>query len=184
MSESRRDLIMDAAVRLIRERGFHATGIDEIGEAAGVTGPAVYNHFASKQAVLATAVDEAMDKMQASLEDALALGGAPRDRLGRMIASYVDAAIEHEALIAIWLQESHNLDAPDVRRLLKRQRDYIGTWVKVLREHRPHLSVPEADTTVNAALNLINTVLHHDSRLDPDDLRRLLGELAGRVLLK
>ena len=44
--------ILKAAARLFARRGFHAVGVDEIGEAAGVTGPAIYRHFGSKDEIL------------------------------------------------------------------------------------------------------------------------------------
>src|SRR5262245_64522074 len=39
---SRRDLIMEAALRLLRERGLHGAGMDDIGHAARPSGPALY----------------------------------------------------------------------------------------------------------------------------------------------
>jgi AcrR family transcriptional regulator len=44
--------MLDAAAKLFSTRGYVDTGIDDIGEAVGVTGPAVYRHFKSKEALL------------------------------------------------------------------------------------------------------------------------------------
>ncbi|MCW3040419.1 MAG: TetR/AcrR family transcriptional regulator, partial [Solirubrobacterales bacterium] len=46
--------ILAAALRLFHERGFHAVSVDEIGEAAGATGAAIYRHFTGKEEILAT----------------------------------------------------------------------------------------------------------------------------------
>src|SRR3990172_3114367 len=45
-SPGRREAILDAATHLFSARGYADTGIDDIGAAVGITGPAVYRHFA------------------------------------------------------------------------------------------------------------------------------------------
>src|SRR6185503_18500058 len=50
---SRREQILRAAAQLFAERGARAVGVDDVGAAVGVTGPAIYRHFASKDAMLA-----------------------------------------------------------------------------------------------------------------------------------
>ena len=59
----RRELLLQAAADLFAARGFHDVGIDDIGTAAGITGPGVYRHFASKQALLESLCDRTMDRM-------------------------------------------------------------------------------------------------------------------------
>lgn len=44
-----RDRLLDAALRLIREKGYHATPVDELCAAAGVTKGAFFHHFRSKE---------------------------------------------------------------------------------------------------------------------------------------
>ena len=51
-SAPRRELLLRAAADLFAARGFHDVGMDDIGAAAGITGPGVYRHFASQQALL------------------------------------------------------------------------------------------------------------------------------------
>src|SRR5580692_3061243 len=52
-SKQRREEIMSAAAALFAQRGFHGVSIDDIGSAVGMSGPGIYRHFASKEAVLA-----------------------------------------------------------------------------------------------------------------------------------
>ena len=59
----RRELLLEAAAELFAARGFHAVGIDDIGAAAGITGPGVYRHFAGKQALLEVLCDRAMTRL-------------------------------------------------------------------------------------------------------------------------
>ncbi|MGZ4558245.1 MAG: TetR/AcrR family transcriptional regulator, partial [Mycobacteriaceae bacterium] len=52
MTTPRREQLLDVAAGLMAERGFHGVSINDLGAAAGVSGPAVYRHFSSKQAIL------------------------------------------------------------------------------------------------------------------------------------
>ena len=49
---SRRDEILEIAVGLFAARGYHGVSMDDIGSAAGVTGPALYHHFGRRDDVL------------------------------------------------------------------------------------------------------------------------------------
>ena len=48
----RSDAILHAAARLFAARGYSGVSLEDIGAAVGVSGPAVYRHFAGKQALL------------------------------------------------------------------------------------------------------------------------------------
>ena len=58
---ARREAILTAAAELFAERGYAAVGMDDIGAAAGVTGPAIYRHFGAKASVLTAVFDRVID---------------------------------------------------------------------------------------------------------------------------
>src|SRR5271154_3624356 len=66
----RRQQLLGIAGERVSHRGFAGTGVDEIGEAAGVTGPALYRHFANKQAILDALVVEGMERLMKSAQAA------------------------------------------------------------------------------------------------------------------
>ena len=61
---NRRELILEAAIELFHERGYPATGVDDIGKAVDVSGPAIYRHFSSKEEILLEAIRLAADEVQ------------------------------------------------------------------------------------------------------------------------
>src|SRR3712207_8448799 len=67
---SRREQILRAAAQLFAARGARAVGVDDVGAAVGVTGPAIYRHFASKDAMLA--------EMLVRISERLLAGGSER----------------------------------------------------------------------------------------------------------
>lgn len=52
MMKTKREMILDAALTLFAEKGFDGVGVDEIAEAVGMKGPALYHYFKGKEALL------------------------------------------------------------------------------------------------------------------------------------
>jgi AcrR family transcriptional regulator len=145
----RRSKILEAATRLFGERGFHAVGIDEIGEAAGITGPGVYRHFAGKDELLVAVFDAATDDLW--------VGPDGRATLEAYVASHVDYAVDHAGAIELWYQERRHL--PPVARAEQRriQGAYVERWVAALLAERPSLDEGEARIRALAAIGLIHS---------------------------
>ncbi|WP_239070776.1 TetR/AcrR family transcriptional regulator, partial [Cellulomonas chitinilytica] len=59
----RRSALLEAAARLFARHGFEGVSIEDLGSSAGVSGPAVYRHFPSKQAVLGALLVEVSDRL-------------------------------------------------------------------------------------------------------------------------
>lgn len=55
--ETARNRLLDAALRIFREKGYHATSVDELCTAAGVTKGAFFHHFRSKEDLAVAAAD-------------------------------------------------------------------------------------------------------------------------------
>src|SRR3954447_10264059 len=130
---SRREQILRAAAQLFAERGSRAVGVDDVGAAVGVTGPAIYRHFASKDAMLAEMLLRISERLLAGGSEQVAGAGAdPAAQLRALIAFQVDFALDNPALISVQDRDLGSLadaDAAQVRRL---QRRYVEVWVSVL----------------------------------------------------
>ena len=86
----RRDQILVEAARLFAQHGFHGTSIDGIGSAAGVSGPAIYRHFPSKEGLLAEMLVGISEHL---LDGARAIVAAHPDAPGRL-AALVDFQVD------------------------------------------------------------------------------------------
>src|SRR6476659_8293693 len=83
---SRREQILQAAAQLFAERGSRAVGVDDVGAAVGVTGPAIYRHFASKDAMLAEMLLRSSERLRAGgTERVAAAGDDPAAQLRALI---------------------------------------------------------------------------------------------------
>src|SRR5215217_188578 len=93
---SRREQILQAAAQLFAERGSRAVGVDDVGAAVGVTGPAIYRHFASKDAMLAEMLLLISERLLDGGSDCAARAGDdPAAQLRALIAFHVDFALDN-----------------------------------------------------------------------------------------
>ncbi len=86
MAENR-ERILDAAAQLFREKGFDGIGVADLMKAAGMTHGGFYGHFASKEDLMAHAVERSMEGGRA-LAEQLAAGAAGRP--GGALAAVAD----------------------------------------------------------------------------------------------
>ena len=168
---------------LFAERGFHAVGIDDIGVAAGISGPGVYRHFPGKQALLAALCDRALSRLLDGARGISAASGDPRASLEALVELHVAFAVDEDALIAVWARELPAL-SDDVRRALRRRmREYEQPWQEVLACLREDLSPAEVAVVTGATLALLNAPSVSSSRLPRDVRAELLRTMALGALL-
>jgi AcrR family transcriptional regulator len=179
----RRERILDAAAELFRHRGYHAAGIDEIGEAAGISGPGVYRHFPSKRHLLLALFDQTTDQLASSSAAIVGSAAGPEEALRRLVDTHVRFAIDDRSLIAVYLQEERNLPQQEARRNRHHQRQYLDAWVALLRRVRPGLDEDEALAVVQAAIGAIHSVVFYDTGLPRDRQAEVLTAAALRLLL-
>ena len=183
LPHSRRVAILASALELFRSRGFHAVGIDEIGTAAGISGPGVYRHFPSKHSLLCAIFDTISERMlDAAREIALKTTVSPSETLERLVGLHVSFASQERALLAVWIQDWRSLPEPDRNRLRSRYVEYVGEWARCLGAVRPELTHDELETIVYAGISAINSVALHDSKLDRATVDPILQRLALAVL--
>ncbi len=155
---SRKDEILEIAVGLFASRGYHGVSMDDIGAAAGVTGPALYHHFAGKEAMLVAALIPVSEGLLAGgRERAAHQPDDPRGTLESLIDFHVDFALANPAVIALHLHELDRLPDEPRRRIRRLQRLYVEEWVTVLTALHPGLPDGEARVLAHAAFGLMNS---------------------------
>jgi TetR/AcrR family transcriptional regulator len=122
------DRILKKALELFSDRGYDATSVREICEAAGVTKPTLYHFYGSKEGVYRAIVEGALERFSANLIHTLAVEGSLGDRLRRMARMYVDAAVREPDLARFLMALIHNppRSAPAT--------DFVGFYEGILRQ--------------------------------------------------
>src|SRR6266540_774355 len=125
---SRREEILEIAVRLFAERGYHGVSMDDIGAAAGVTGPALYHHFAGKEAMIAAALAPVSEGLLGGGRERITRHpGDPAAALTALVEFHVDFALANPAVIALHLHELDRLPEEPRREIRTARRLGIRT---------------------------------------------------------
>jgi len=182
VAASRREQILATAAELFAARGFHGVSVADLGSACGISGPALYKHFASKDAVLAEMLVSISRQLLAVGRDRVAAASGPEDAVRRLVDWHVDFALRHQALIVVQDRDWSSL--PDAAREEVRtlQRAYVDLWADQLRRHDPRLTLDAARAQAHAAFGLINST-PHSGRLPAEAMHGLLADMACRALL-
>lgn len=150
-------MIVEVAARLFAERGYGATSIDDIGTAAGVSGPAVYWHFKGKRAVLAAMLGDVSERLLAQGRECVSAAADPSAALQALVREQVVFALDHPDLIVVHARELRHLDTEQAHRVRLLQRQYVDVWVGVMRRLHPNVRRPKLVAAVQAAIGLINS---------------------------
>jgi len=181
-SSARRKELIAVAANLFASRGYYAVTVDDIGDAVGLTGPALYRHFSSKEALLVAVFDQVIDQLTNRFRELVSEAPDPATALLAIVRLHVEFAIEQRENVAVWRQEFQNLPEPDRWRLRRAQRLYVEEWVHLVHELRPEFSDTEVRTAVHAAMGLLQSPSDFQSGLAAEAAVNLLMSMALAAL--
>jgi AcrR family transcriptional regulator len=156
----RRSQLIAAAERLVAERGYLAVRLEDIGAAAGVSGPAIYRHFPNKEALLVELLVGISTRLLAGATEVVARAEDAASALDALIEFHLDFALGESDLIRIQDRDLGNLPPSAKRQVRKAQRQYVEIWVDVLRQVNRSLGEQEARLMAHATFGLLNSTPH------------------------
>jgi AcrR family transcriptional regulator len=152
---TRRQELLAIAAEQFATRGYHNVTVDDIGAAAGVTGPALYHHFTGKEQLLG--------EMLIAISEHLLHGGRSLaeldtdDLLQDLILFHCRFAVANEALITVHFRDLIYASATDQQRVRQLQARYVALWVGTLIALDPSIDRRTARAKVHATFGLINS---------------------------
>jgi AcrR family transcriptional regulator len=106
-------VIVEAAIAVMAEHGYHGTSVRDIAERAGLSPAALYHHFVSKQEVLATIMERGIEALLARTQEALdRAGDQPEDRLRALVEVQVLFHLEDQRGTLLGTSELRALEEP------------------------------------------------------------------------
>jgi AcrR family transcriptional regulator len=179
---SRREEILAVAVGLFAAHGYHGVSMDDIGTAAGVTGPALYHHFAGKEAMLTAALVPVSEGLRDGGRERVTSSQDPGGALEALVDFHVTFALDNPAVISVHLGELDRLPDESRRTIRRLQREYVEEWVGVLTRLRPDLSVDSLRVRAHAAFGLMNSTPFLRSGLSRNEASSILRGMALAAL--
>jgi AcrR family transcriptional regulator len=179
---NRRDALLGAAATLFARSGFNGVSIEDLGTAAGVSGPAVYRHFSGKQAVLAALLvgvsEELVSGGQSVVDEATDAASA----LAGLVRFHVEFALGNPDVIRVQDRDLDQLGDEDRHRVRALQRSYVELWVQSLRRAHPATDAATLRIRAHATFGLINSTPHSAASSPPALVRSVLEEMALAAL--
>ncbi|QUR68347.1 SACE_7040 family transcriptional regulator [Mycobacterium spongiae] len=160
LKSDRRVALLSAAERLFAERGFLAVRLEDIGAAAGVSGPAIYRHFPNKESLLVELLVGISARLLAGASDVITGSANSAAALDGLIEFHLDFALGEPDLIRIQDRDLAHLPPSAERQVRRAQRQYVETWVDVLRGLSPDLAEADARVMAHAVFGLLNSTPH------------------------
>jgi AcrR family transcriptional regulator len=157
---NRREALLAAAARLFAERGYNGVSLEELGAAAGVSGPAVYRHFEGKQALLGALLVGVSEHLSSGGQAVVAAAPDDSAALRALVQFHVDFALSNPDVIRVQGQDLGNLADDDRHAVRALQRTYVELWVEVLARLHPNVDTASLRIRAHAAFGLINSTPH------------------------
>ena len=175
----RREQLLHTAVAVFAEHGYHATSMNDVAEAAGVTKPVLYQHFESKKELYQALLDEVGARILAAIRDATrgVTDGRRQTELG--FRAYFRWVAEDQAAFTLLYDNGARVDE-EFNRARRGVTSAMARAVAPLiaadidDEHRLTL----AHALVGLAEGASRRLVELGADFDPDEVARQVSELA------
>jgi AcrR family transcriptional regulator len=124
--------IVDAAVQLFIEHGFHKTTTRQIAAAAGFSIGSLYEYISSKEDILYLVCDAIHAEVERGVSEAMARAGGGRSSLGEVIREYFLVCHRMSDHILLIYQETQSLPPQWRKKVLENEVRITGIFVEVM----------------------------------------------------
>ena len=157
-SQRRADMV-GLAAELFAQKGYRATTVREIADAAGILSGSLYHHFDSKESIGDEILSSFINDVLADYRAAVASAGSPRDVLEQIVRSTSRTLSRHRAALAMLQNDwSYFSTQPRFGYLRKALNEIERTWVTQL-ERGQASGVFRADLDPKLTYRLLRDVL-------------------------
>jgi AcrR family transcriptional regulator len=177
----RRNALLTAASSLFAERGFNGVSLEDLGAAAGVSGPAVYRHFSGKQAVLGAILVEVSENLLSGGQAVIDRANDDEEALRGLVSFHVDFALNNPDVIRVQDRDLASLTDADRVAVRSLQRTYVELWVHVLSRLHPSVDAAHLRIRAHAVFGLINST-PHSGRAPGSGSTQLSRAMVGSIL--
>lgn len=157
--ELKRDAVLETAVKLFNERGFHATSLTDVADALNVTKPTIYHYFTNKDEILFACVRRGVESIRDAALDVESRGGNGMERLKAHMRNYA-IVMTNDFGMCVTRTADHELSADSRKRFRAMKRETDVTIRRVVEEGMRDGSIAPGDArlvtfTLAGALNWI-----------------------------
>lgn len=176
----RRQQLLDTAVAVFADKGYHSTSMNDVAEAAGVTKPVLYQHFASKRELYRQMLGEIGGRLRDTIAKATADAPGPRQQIEAGFGAYFDFVASHNDAFRVLFGAGTRRDeefAEEARRVESSIAEFVADLIEIeglTAEHRRLL----ANGIVGMAEGACRYWLANDVQISAPTLAAHVSQLA------
>jgi TetR/AcrR family transcriptional regulator, cholesterol catabolism regulator len=182
-ANTREDQVRAAALRLFKEKGYHATSMRDIAEAVGINKGSLYSYIRAKEDLLIPVFERAMGVLLAQIEQITADPSlSPTERLQRAIHAHVTAVADNLDVLTVYLSEWRQLATESLAKNRMQRERYAALFHEILNDGMATGEFRSMDTRI-AMLGMIGMCNYlfrwyrPEGRLTPDQVADELIEM-------
>ncbi|MFN8018080.1 MAG: TetR/AcrR family transcriptional regulator [Acidimicrobiales bacterium] len=163
----RREQLLEVALERFAANGYHETSMHQVAEAAGVTKPVLYQHFASKKALYNELVDEMGARLERAIFEAVAEADGPRQQVEAGFRAYFRWSIGQGSAFRVLFSDRNRADAElaeAVARVEAMVADRVASLIAI-----PGLSDDERHVLAFGVVGIAEATSRHWLELDLGD---------------
>jgi len=179
--DEQREQILAHAAALFACHGYHATSMNQVAEACGLSKATLYHYYRDKDAMLVQIAEDHVTRLVALIDEVLAQKRPPegqlRELIRRIVVEYADAQHAHRVLT----EDVKFLQPADRTRILDRERRVVAGFAGAVAALRPELREAALATPMTMLLfgmiNWIFTWMKPAGALDHETLAPMVADL-------
>jgi AcrR family transcriptional regulator len=184
--DASRERILDAAIQLFSERGYAATGVQEIARSAGIEKAALYWHFGSKESLLAAVLDRTDADFVERILKRVSKGGSSDERLDLFVNGLMRLAADRGHMVRLMLSIAieRGQVSPESRASVKGVFERTRKAVEVGFEQALGVALPDVDLIARLVLAYLEEAAVRDI-IDPEgaEHERFFAHLRRLIVL-
>jgi AcrR family transcriptional regulator len=175
MAKINREVIVEAAVRLFNEHGYHATSMQDVAQAVAIKKPSLYHHFTSKEAILLTILEGGMDRLISDLEAIIATNQSGADKLRAAIRAHANRIAANPQAAAVFLREDRGLGDGYMAHYIEKRDHFENLFRRIVQQavDDGEFRAVDVPIAVQALLGMVNWMTRWyraDGRLSADEI--------------
>lgn len=189
MAKINRSDIIDAAINLFNQNGYHATSMQDIAHAVAIKKPSLYHHFESKEHILLLILETGMDQLIGEMENILGSDINCGLKLRKAIYAHARIIANNPAGAAVFLREDRGL-GDDYMEIYLTKRDHFERLLRaIIQEGIDGGMFHETDVaiTAHALLGMVNWMTRWyrpEGRLSAEEIAEIFTDLVFKGLLQ
>lgn len=187
-SQTKQEEIFSAAVRIFKQKGYHATSMQDLADAVGLQKASLYHYISSKEDLLLAVCERATGAFTEHLTRLAAAPAAPTAKLAQAIESYLVALCEQLELFTVYLREQPFFSGREKTRLRAQGEQHAQVIEEILEEgvRAGEFRALDVKMTAHAIVGMCNWLYQWyspEGDLTPPEIAAIFSELVINGLI-